>query len=79
VLAQLEWLTDFAEGRNDERHRLGDLGFGVHLAKEDMDTSDVELVAALNAAAWAADVYGRGLKIAVFVPADTASGQTREG
>ena len=78
VLAQLEWLTDFAEGRNEERARLADLGFGVHLAKGDINTSDSELDEALYAAAHAADIYAGGLKIEAVMPPNTSLERTRD-
>jgi hypothetical protein len=76
VLAQLEWLTDFAEGRNEQRSRFKDL---VFFAKEDADTGDSELDEALYAAGLAADFYVSGLKIDAMMPPNTSFERTREG
>jgi hypothetical protein len=82
VLAQLEWLTDFAEGRNEERARLGQIMFGLYVGREEIDPSDRELNDALSKAFSAATIYGRGLKIdpnAVSpMPPNTSLERTRE-
>ena len=83
VLAQLEWLTDFAEGRNDDRTRLSSLVFGVHVAKEEVGPDNHELNDALSKAFYAATTFSRGLKIdpnAVgAMPPNKSLERTREG
>lgn len=83
VLAQLEWLTDFAEGRNEERARLSRLVFGVYVAKEEVDPDDRELNDALSKAFYAATTYSRGLMIDPNVvgamPPNTSLERTCEG
>ena len=63
VLAQLEWLTDFAEGRNDDRARLGEMVFGHYVARDEISSDDGSLIDALHNAFYAASTYRRGLKI----------------
>lgn len=83
ILAQLEWLTDFAEQRNDDRARLAKLMFGVYVAREELNPDDRELNDALSKAFYAAETYSRGLKIDPHVvsptPPNTSFKRTREG
>jgi hypothetical protein len=82
VLAQLEWLTDFAEGRNEERNRLSRLVFGTYVAKEELNPDDHELNDALTKAFYAATTFSRGLKIdpnsVAAMPPNKSLERTRE-
>jgi hypothetical protein len=62
ILAQLEWLVAFFEGRNSERNRLHTLVFG-HYAAREIDERDEEFVQALHNASYVASRTASGLKI----------------
>ena len=62
VIAQLNWLVDFFEGKSEERNKLKDLTFG-HYAVRELDPREIELVEALNKAFYVATRTKEGLKI----------------
>jgi hypothetical protein len=66
IKIQLEWLVDFFEGRNNERHRLKDLSFG-HFAVREVDERDGEFVDALCKAYYVASRTASGLKLEMDV------------
>jgi len=79
IVAQLEWLTDFGEGRNEERSRLFDLNFGGYLAKEETCLEDSgELAGAIHQAFYAASIYALGLRIDSFMPPNISLERSRE-
>lgn len=63
---QLEWLVEFFEGNNAERHLLRELSFG-HFAVREMNESDTEFINALTKAYYVAARTASGLKIDLSV------------